>query len=93
MEEKKLSDEIEDLMIEFDEMGFEPTTLVPNFQEYTRNYKQRLLDLFNRQKAEIERLKDACECFQEIILSMQCRANNGKGVIAIHEIEQKKDGE
>lgn len=60
MEEKKLTDEMEDLLAEFDEMGFTPTTLCPNAEEYAKNYKQRLLDLFHRLQDENKDLKEMC---------------------------------
>lgn len=44
--------EIEDLMIEFDEMGFYPLTTCSNAEAYTIDYKKRVLDLFNRLKSE-----------------------------------------
>ena len=42
---------IEDLLIDFDEMGFAPTTLCENPDEYAREWKKRLV-------VEIERLKE-----------------------------------
>ena len=66
MEEKNLTDEQSDLLIEFDGYGFEPTILMPNAEGYAKAWKNSLIDLFNRlnflqaeQQAEIERLKNA----------------------------------
>lgn len=42
---------IEDLLIDFDEMGFAPTTLCENPNEYAREWKKQLV-------VEIERLKE-----------------------------------
>lgn len=42
---------IEDLLIDFDEMGFAPTTLCENPDEYACEWKRQLV-------AEIERLKE-----------------------------------
>ena len=42
---------IEDLLIDFDEMGFAPTTLCENPDEYDREWKKQLV-------VEIERLKE-----------------------------------
>lgn len=42
---------IEDLLIDFDEMGFAPTTLCENPDEYAREWKKQLV-------VEIERLKE-----------------------------------
>jgi hypothetical protein len=65
MEEKKLTDEQEDLLIEFDEYGFAPTITMPNAEEYAKAWKNTLIDMFQRlnflqaeQKAEIERLTE-----------------------------------
>lgn len=64
MEEKKLTDEMEDLMIEFDEMGFEPTTLCPNAEEYAKDWKKRLVELFHRCEAENERLTEELKYYR-----------------------------
>ena len=48
---------------------------------------EEMAKIIAEQKAEIERLKSACECFQEMILSMQGGTNNGKGVMIIHEVK------
>ena len=50
---------IGDLLIDFDEMGFAPTALCPNPDEYACEWKINLVAEINRQQAEIERLK--CE--------------------------------
>ena len=42
---------IDELLIDFDEMGFVPTTLCENPDEYARDWKKQLL-------VEIKRLKD-----------------------------------
>ena len=48
---------IEDLLIDFDEMGFAPMTICPNPDEYAYEWKMKLVAEINRQQAEIERLK------------------------------------
>jgi hypothetical protein len=61
MEEKKLTDEQDNLLIEFDGYGFTPTITMPNSEEYAIEWKKRLIRVFDSQKAEIERLKKANE--------------------------------
>lgn len=48
---------IEDLLIDFDEMGFAPTTICPNPDEYACGWKMKLVAEINRQQSEIESLK------------------------------------
>lgn len=43
---------LEDLIIEFDEMGFEPTTLCPDIEEEINSFRRRL----NQVKQAIEEL-------------------------------------
>ena len=45
---------IEDLLIEFDEMGFAPTTLCENPEKYAVEWKKRLV-------AEIDKFQKACK--------------------------------
>lgn len=54
--EEKLMDEVEELMVEFDEMGFEPTTLRPDFKGYAEGYKKRILRLFERFQGANEKI-------------------------------------
>lgn len=42
---------LDDLLIDFDEMGFAPTTICPNPDEYAYEWKMQLV-------AEINRLKE-----------------------------------
>lgn len=58
MKEKKLTDEQDNLLIEFDGYGFAPTITMPNSEEYAIEWKKRLIRVFDRQKAEIERLTE-----------------------------------
>ena len=48
---------IEDLLIYFDEMGFAPTVLCPNPDEYACEWKIKLVAEIDRQQAEIKRLQ------------------------------------
>lgn len=45
--------EIEDLLVDFDEMGFAPTTLCENPEEYARAWKRQLIREIERLKAEL----------------------------------------
>lgn len=54
---------IEDLLIDFDEMGFAPTTLCENPDEYAREWREQLV-------AEIERLKTENERFENNMKSV-----------------------
>lgn len=47
---------IDELLIDFDEMGFVPTTLCENPDEYARDWKKQLLVEIKRLKAENEEL-------------------------------------
>lgn len=46
--------QIEDLLIEFDEMGFIPLTTVPNPEDYARDYKRRLISAVEQALEERE---------------------------------------
>ena len=35
-------DTIEDLLVEFDEMGFAPTATMPNAEEYAKKWKKKI---------------------------------------------------
>lgn len=55
---------------------------------HTARYEsQQLKDKNTELQKQVDDLKGACECFQEMILSMQGGANNGKGVMIIHEVK------
>ena len=43
---------IDDLLIEFDEMGFEPTTVCPNPEVYATEWREKVRRAFKRLKAE-----------------------------------------
>ena len=51
---------IDELLIDFDEMGFVPTTLCVNPDEYARDWKKQLLVEIKRLKDEIKQLKTEC---------------------------------
>lgn len=51
---------IDELLIDFDEMGFVPTTLCENPDEYARDWKKQLLVEIKRLKSENKQLKTEC---------------------------------
>lgn len=51
---------IDELLIDFDEMGFVPTTLCENPDEYARDWRKQLLVEIKRLKAENKQLKTEC---------------------------------
>lgn len=56
---KETDEQLEDLLIEYDEMGFYPSTTVPNPDEYSREYKKRLIYAIGQRTKE--HLKDCIE--------------------------------
>lgn len=52
---------IDELLIDFDEMGFIPTTLCENPDEYAQDWKKQLLVEIKRLKEENAFLLKACE--------------------------------
>lgn len=48
-----INEMIEDLLIEFDELGFDPTTLTFNPELTAKKWKEKLIYLLNKQKEEI----------------------------------------
>ncbi len=56
---KETDEHLEDLLIEFDEMSFYPLTTVPNPDEYSRDYKKRLICAIKQLHKEM--LKDCIE--------------------------------
>ena len=52
---------IEDLLIEFDEMGFAPTTVCPNAEQYAIDWRERVLKEFACLTAENAELKARLE--------------------------------
>ena len=50
---KKYIDEITNLLIEFDEMGFSPTTLCSNPDEYAKEWRLRLNKAVNQAQIDV----------------------------------------
>ena len=51
---KEQIDIFEDLLIEFDEMGFVPTTAVPDHEAYAIDWKNRLINALEGYSKQIE---------------------------------------
>lgn len=58
MKENNLTDEQDNLLIEFDGYGFVPTITMPNAEEYAIEWKKRLIRVFGSQNDKIERLME-----------------------------------
>lgn len=54
-------DSLTDLLIEFDEMGFAPTTLCPNPEEYAIEWRERVWKEIERLKSENAELRARLE--------------------------------
>lgn len=48
---------IEELLIEFDEMGFAPTTLCENPEQYAKDWKNKLKDMIHVLQSDKEELR------------------------------------
>lgn len=73
-----------DLLVDFDEMSFCPTTLTPNPDEYAIEWKQKLIyaiDQANKETAE-KILKDM---FNEILSIENCYKKQESKIYSIHE--------
>lgn len=56
--DSKTEQTITDLLIEFDEMGFVPTTVCPNHEQYATEWRERVRKEFDRLTAENKRLRE-----------------------------------
>lgn len=66
---------IEDLLIDFDEMGFAPTTLCPNPDEYACEWRMKLVAEINRKQAEIEDLQMENEQLKRAVINANMKKN------------------
>lgn len=76
---------IDELLIDFDEMGFTPTTLCENPNEYACEWKKQLLAEIERLKAEYEKLQSNAE-----ILARGVRDLNHENYELTEKIKQAK---
>ena len=58
---------IEDLLIEFDEMGFAPTTTCPNPDKYACEWKEKLVSEINCQQEQLEAAANGQETLQKAL--------------------------
>ena len=65
-----------DLLIEFDEMGFAPTTVCPNLEQYATEWRERVRKEFARLTAEVSELKSSLTHANEEGLKWHERAQN-----------------
>lgn len=56
-----MTDRITDLFIEFDEMGFIPTTVCPNAEQYAIEWREQMRKEFDRLTAENAELRKMME--------------------------------
>ena len=77
MEEKKLNDDVRTfvaLFVEFDEMGFSPTTTCTNPEEYARDWKMAMLNKVHRLQDENKQWKKkVVQCLRDMKLEVGIR--------------------
>ena len=76
---------IDELLIDFDEMGFVPTTLCENPDEYAQDWRKQLLVEIKRLKAELKQLQTNAE-----ILARGVRDLNHENYELTEKIKQAK---
>ena len=75
---------IDELLIDFDEMGFVPTTICENPDEYARDWKKQLLVEIKRLKAENNQLKTECA-----LLDDELRIARQETINVLNELKTK----
>lgn len=75
---------IDELLIDFDEMGFVPTTLCENPDEYARDWKKQLLVEIKRLKDENKQLKTECA-----LLDDELRIARQNTINVLNELKSK----
>lgn len=73
-EEKKLTDEMIELLTEFNEYGYAPTITMPyNYAEaYAKGWKKRLIDLISRLQNKIKQLTEEIDQRRTMMQRMDC---------------------
>ena len=82
---------LEDLIIEFDEMGFEPSTLCPDIEEEINSFRRRLkkiLDQFREQEKVLEILKPLCEIVETPVKKLRYLKMNG---VVVYTFKTQKE--
>lgn len=75
---------IEELLIDFDEMGFVPTTLCENPDEYAQDWKKQLVAEIKQLKAENRQLKTECA-----LLDDELRIARQNTIDVLNELKEK----
>ena len=75
---------IDELLIDFDEMGFVPTTLCENPDEYARDWKKQLLVEIKRLKDENKQLKTECA-----LLDDELRIARQETIDVLNKVKEK----
>ena len=75
---------IDELLIDFDEMGFVPTTLCENPDKYAQDWKKQLLVEIKRLKSENKQLKTECA-----LLDDELRIARQNTIDVLNELKDK----
>ena len=75
---------IDELLIDFDEMGFVPTTLCENPDEYARDWRKQLLVEIKRLKSENKQLKTECA-----LLDNELRIARQETIDVMNKVKEK----
>lgn len=75
---------IDELLIDFDEMGFVPTTLCENPDEYAQDWRKQLLVEIKRLKDENKQLKTECA-----LLDNELRCARQETINVLNELKDK----
>lgn len=62
-----MNERLLDLLIEFDEMGFAPTTVCEDAEEYAMKWKERVLEEFRALEAENAALRERIDKAVEVL--------------------------
>ena len=89
--EVNIKDRLLDLMIEFDEMGFAPTTVCEDPEEYANKWKDRVWEEVKALKAENSELRERIENAVERLKAREqsvCLGWEWKGVVTDKDIDE-----
>ena len=75
-------DSLTDLLIEFDEMGFAPTTVCPNLEQYATEWRERVRKEFARLTAENAELRATLSKMETVEKELRAR---------LQEIKEEND--
>ena len=86
-----MNDRLLDLLIEFDEMGFAPTTLCEDPEEYAKKWKDQVWEEVKALKAENSELRERIENAVERLKAREqsvCLGWEWKGVVTDKDIDE-----